>query len=169
MRGKKIALVGMMGTSKTTSGRILAKLLDCKFTDLDAVYVEQCGDIAKTFREEGEGVFRARETELLKVVAKDDKMMVLSCGGGVVLRQENIDILQKNFFVVELYADAGEIYLRTKHDKSRPLLTNTSVMGIKQMQDEREEYYKKATPNRVDTSMLLPSQIAENILKLYES
>jgi len=103
---KCIVLTGPMGSGKTSVGRLLASQLGYDFVDLDAFIVEQEGSsINEVFAGGGEQVFREMETASLATLAERQKM-VLSTGGGVVLREENRILLRMIGLVVNLTASA---------------------------------------------------------------
>ena len=90
---RTIFLVGMMGAGKSTIGKALAALMGTKFVDLDRELEERCGvSIPHIFETEGEAGFRCRETRLLQEYARAADMVVAT-GGGVVIREENREIL----------------------------------------------------------------------------
>jgi shikimate kinase len=82
-----IALIGMMGSGKTSIGRLVAKYLDWPFLDADAVLVEQVGcSISDMFSDRGEQWFRDTESDVLAELCSAPVHSVLSVGGGAVLR-----------------------------------------------------------------------------------
>ena len=135
-----IVLIGMPGAGKTTIGKKLSKALGRPVFDADDVVVQQTGRTIKDLFREGEDVFRDAETETIRTLAaKDD--IIISCGGGVVKRPENIAYLQENgkifFLNRDLAAIAGCV------DKaSRPLL-NSEEDRLTQLYRERMPLYLK--------------------------
>lgn len=135
-----IVLVGMPGAGKTTIGRKLGKALGRPVLDADDKVVEQTGRTIKDLFQEGEDVFRQAETAAVKTLAAMDGI-IISCGGGVVKRPENIAFLQatgKIFFLNrDLAAIAGCV------DKvTRPLL-NSAEDRLTQLYNERMPLYLK--------------------------
>ena len=135
-----IVLIGMPGAGKTTIGRKLSKALGRPVLDADDKVVEQTGRTIKDLFQEGEDVFRQAETEAVKTLAAMDGI-IISCGGGVVKRPENIGYLQQNgkifFLNRDLAAIAGCV------DKvSRPLL-NSAEDRLTQLYRERMPLYLK--------------------------
>ena len=119
---KNLYLVGPMGVGKTTIGKLLAKRLKRRFVDLDDEIERRAGAaIPWIFDVEGEAGFRKRESELLTEYA-DSELMIVSTGGGVVLKEENRNILKSTGIVVFLNASVDQLYERTRKDKKRPLL-----------------------------------------------
>ena len=137
---KNIVLIGMPGAGKTTIGRKLSKALGRPVLDADDKVVEQTGRTIKDLFQEGEDVFRQAETEAVKTLAAMDGI-IISCGGGVVKRPENIGYLQQNgkifFLNRDLAAIAGSV------DKvTRPLL-NSAEDRLTQLYKERMPLYLK--------------------------
>ncbi|MGP2527090.1 shikimate kinase [Acidaminococcus sp. LBK-2] len=135
-----IVLIGMPGAGKTTIGRKLGKALGRPVLDADDKVVEQTGRTIKDLFQEGEDVFRQAETAAVKTLAAMDGI-IISCGGGVVKRPENIAFLQatgKIFFLNrDLEAIAGCV------DKvTRPLL-NSAEDRLTQLYRERMPLYLK--------------------------
>jgi shikimate kinase len=92
---KNIVLTGFMGTGKTAVGRELARLLDMRLIDVDTE-IENSRNITinEIFRESGEPVFREIETDMIKKVSRN-KQVIISTGGGAVLKQENMETLRE--------------------------------------------------------------------------
>ena len=119
---KNIFLIGLMGSGKTTIGRILSKTLNKKFYDSDHVVEEKTGvKVPLIFEYEGEVGFRKREESVLKdlVCHKD---IILATGGGVILSKNNCKLLADNGHVVYLKSNCEDLVARMAGDQSRPLL-----------------------------------------------
>jgi len=107
---KNIVLTGMMGSGKTTCGRLLAAALGRKFLDTDDEIVRRDGRrIPEIFAESGETFFRELESAAARDLAAE-RGAVLATGGGIVLRRENMDALKKTGFVVFLDRPPDVIY-----------------------------------------------------------
>ena len=119
---RNIFLVGLMGAGKTTVARQLARRLGKTFYDTDHEIERRTGvRVQVIFEIEGEPGFRAREAQMVdSLTALQD--VVLGTGGGVVLKPENRALLAARGFVIYLRAQPRDLYQRTRHDKSRPLL-----------------------------------------------
>ncbi|AGB40501.1 shikimate kinase [Halobacteroides halobius DSM 5150] len=159
-----IALIGFMGTGKTTVGKKLASRLNYKFVDLDQEIVAEDGrEICEIFAQAGEDYFRDLETRVTAKIAQKDKQ-VIATGGGVVLREENIKNLKKNGFLVLLQATPEEILERTKSDDDRPLLdVEEPLAKIKKMLEERAEKYN-CTPYQINTTGLTINEVVAEII-----
>jgi shikimate kinase len=118
----QVFLIGLMGAGKTTVGKLLAARLGYEWLDSDRVLEQRCGvSISEIFEREGEDSFRDREEVLLDELTQMPNL-VLSTGGGIVLRQANRLVLSSRGTTIYLEADPHELWLRTRHDKSRPIL-----------------------------------------------
>ena len=141
-----IALIGMMGSGKTTVAEELHKLLpDYALVDIDKEIEKGSGKkIPELFLKFGEAHFRALESEKIKKFA-NNKEQIIALGGGAFENEENRTILLKNCTVIYLKASAQEIYNRIKNEFHRPLLRkNFSVERIEEIMKKREVNYKKA-------------------------
>ena len=119
---KNIFLIGLMGSGKTTIGKILSKTLNKDFYDSDHVVEEKTGvKVPLIFEYEGEVGFRKREESVLKdLVCR--KNIVLATGGGVILSKNNCKLLADNGHVVYLKSNCEDLVARMAGDQSRPLL-----------------------------------------------
>ncbi|MHA4989437.1 shikimate kinase [Cetobacterium somerae] len=139
-----IALIGFMGSGKTTIGRILARSLDMKFIDIDrCISMNEKKTIPEIFEEHGEKYFRDLERSIIEEESKDNNI-VISTGGGAIIDNVNIKNLKSTSFVVYLDCDVNTIYERVKRSKTRPLLTNSEDMlqTIQDLYDKRQTLYK---------------------------
>ncbi len=138
---KRIALIGFMGSGKSTVGRLLAEKLGWNWADTDAEIEKQTGKtISEIFNADGEEAFRQLESSSLNFYA-NKKSIVLSTGGGIVLRAENRELL-KNFFVIYLQVLPETAVARNKTGK-RPLLNHPQPLErARQLLGEREALYK---------------------------
>ena len=133
-----VALIGMPSCGKTTIGRALADRLGKRFVDLDEEIVRAAGrSIPDLFAVEGEDGFRAREAEQTARFAREGRQ-VLSCGGGVVKRPENLRALRQNGVV--LFIDRPLDALTV--GGGRPL--STSAEALKTMEAQRRPLYLAA-------------------------
>lgn len=133
-----VALIGMPSCGKTTIGRALADRLGKRFVDLDEEIVRAAGrSIPDLFAAEGEDGFRAREAEQTARFARDGRQ-VLSCGGGVVKRPENLRAIRQNGVV--LFIDRPLDALTV--GGGRPLSTSTEA--LKAMEAQRRPLYLAA-------------------------
>ncbi len=162
---KNIVLTGFMGAGKTEAGRELSRILGWKIIDVDDEIVKaQNMTINEIFSKFGEPVFREMETEMIRKVSQNRKV-IISTGGGAVLRQENLDILREHGVIICLRAGPETILRRTKDNNERPLLqVEDPLKRIKELLEFRKPFYEKADI-MIDTDEKTPFHIAEEILE----
>jgi len=166
-KNKNIYLIGLMGSGKTTLGKILSKKLDKTFFDSDQVIEEKLGvDVTLIFEYEGEAGFREREKEILKELVSK-KNIVLATGGGVILSELNRNLLSENGTVIYLKSNYKDLVLRMKNDKTRPLLKEGDVESvIKKLCNEREPLYESISDFEVITKNKRIPEIINEIINL---
>ena len=154
-----------MGAGKSTVGRILARRLSKRFVDTDHEIEKRNGvTIPVIFEIEGEEGFRRREQELLADLAQEQGL-VLSTGGGIVLKSENREVLRNHGFVVYLNARPELLADRTKHDRSRPLLTGEDPLTrLRELHAVRDPLYREVAHAVVETGRGAPQQVVQAIL-----
>jgi shikimate kinase len=137
-----IFLVGLMGSGKTTIGRILSRNRGLDFFDSDHEIVARCGvSIPTIFEIEGEAGFRRREVCIINELSQLHGI-VLATGGGAILAPENRAVLKERGTVVYLRCKPQELYMRTRHDKNRPLLQTDDPLGkLKELYAARHALY----------------------------
>jgi shikimate kinase len=150
---RNLFLVGLMGAGKTTVGRQLARRLGKRFRDSDQEVEDRTGvKVATIFEIEGEAGFRARESRVLEelTVAED---LVLATGGGVVLEPGNRARLAARGFVIYLHAQPRDLWQRTRHDKSRPLLQGVedALARLEELYAIRDPLYREVADLVIDT------------------
>ncbi len=160
-----IILTGFMGSGKTAVGKELSHLLGWRIIDVDDEIVnEQNMTINEIFGKIGEPAFRDIETAMIRKVARN-RNVIISTGGGAVLRQENMDILRDGGIIVCLWASPDTIFKRTKNDNRRPLLqVDDPLRKIRELLEHRRPFYEKADL-MINTEKKTPLQIAEEILE----
>ena len=158
-----IILTGFMGTGKSAVGRKLAKRLGMKYLDTDELIEEREGSsIHHIFEEKGESYFRKVESAMVREVSHLDRY-VISTGGGVVLKDENIEALRRNGFIICLTANPEVILKRTEKTGDRPLLNEPNPgKRIKELLRMRQAYYEKVDFS-VDTSDLGMEEVIRKI------
>jgi len=164
---KNIYLIGLMGSGKTTLGKILSKKLDKDFYDSDQVIEEKLGvNVPMIFEYEGEAGFREREKDILReLVSKQN--IVLATGGGIILSESNRDLLAKNGIVIYLKSNQKDLVLRMKNDKTRPLLKNGNVeLIIKKLCQEREPLYEEIADFKIATKNKRIYEVVNEIIRV---
>lgn len=162
---KNIVLTGFMGTGKTEVGRELSAILGWKLIDVDDEIVKsQKMSVNEIFSKFGEPAFRDMETEMIRKVSKK-KNVIISTGGGAVLRQENMEFLKTSGVVVCLTALPETILKRTSRNRERPLLqVEDPLQRIHDLLESRRPFYEKADI-MIDTEGKSPFGIAGEILE----
>lgn len=163
-----LILCGMMGAGKTTIGIKIADITGRRWYDTDGIIVDKHGKISDIFEYYGEAHFRKLETEVVKELAAQDKL-VISTGGGLVLKKENNELLQKNGKIIFLRATLETLSSRLNVDGERPLLhTSTESMRdrLARLLSERAPVYESVADYIVDVDEKTPEQIALEVLKL---
>lgn len=147
-----IVLVGMMGAGKTTVGKILAKQLGKTFIDSDEEIQKRTGvKISHIFDVEGEEGFRQRECSVIQDLVQLDNI-VLATGGGAVIKPDNREALQKNGVVVYLKSGVHDLWHRTRHDHSRPLLQTANPRAkLQELYEQRDPLYTAVADHIVYT------------------
>ncbi len=162
-----IALIGFMGTGKTSVGAMLKDLMAMDSVECDDRIVEKAGmSINEIFEKYGEEYFRDLESEALES-CENLRQTVISCGGGAVLRRRNVDSLKKHSRIVLLTASPQTILDRIGDSDDRPKLRGKkNVKAIAEMMAERELYYRDAADVVVDTDGKTVLEVCEEIIAL---
>ena len=165
-----IFMIGFMGVGKTSTSRELSKKLGVREIDTDAMIVEKEGKaISEIFADEGEEYFRHVETGMLDAIA-DFKPCIVSCGGGMVMRQVNVDKMKQQGRILLLTASPETIYEHVKDSTNRPLLNgNMNVPYIKELMDAREPKYRAAADIIIETDGCTPLQVADKIMDVLKA
>lgn len=165
----KIALIGFMGTGKTSLGKLLAARLQYDFVDTDQLLeTRQKQSIATIFARHGEDYFRQLERELARELAEWDRV-VISTGGGFALNPDNLQPLRHDGIIVSLVAPAETIYERVKADSERPLLAGADPLGrIRDLLRQRAAIYRGADVV-IDTSEKSPEELADELVRRLET
>lgn len=160
-----IFLVGFMGAGKSTIAGQLATLLEMQRVEMDQMIVEEQGmAISEIFEKYGEEYFRDIETQTLIALQKK-KQTIVSCGGGVVVREENEGHMKKNGRVILLTARPETILERVKGSTERPILNNNmNVDFISELMEKRRERYLAVADYIVETDGKDVMSICEEII-----
>lgn len=166
----RCALVGMPGSGKSTVGRQLAHRLGVAFVDLDHRLEQVIGTTIRSFFEtEGEERFRDLEARVLAEVAQQPGGLVLSTGGGAVLRPENRDALRHMGTVLYLRASPEEIYKRVRHDRTRPLLqVGNPLERLRELYGQRDPLYRETAHYVIETGRPTVSTLVNMIMMQLE-
>jgi shikimate kinase len=163
-----VVLVGLMGSGKSTVGRLLAERWRVPFIDLDAEIERISGlTIAEIFESEGETGFRAREAEVTRATAASGPM-VIAAGGGWMARPETRDAWPDALRVWLSVSPREAARRLAMHNVPRPLLANELPEKVLQeLLDRRLPAYRLSTYT-VDTSNRTAAQVAEEIAAVFD-
>ena len=145
-------LIGFMGAGKTTVSRELSKMTGRREIDMDAYIVDREGMAIKDiFDKYGEEYFRKKETEsLLEIMDMDE--LIVSCGGGVVVKDENVEHMKNRGVIVLLTATPQTILERVKNSTDRPILNgNMNIEFITELMNKRKDRYLSVADVIVET------------------
>ena len=165
-----IVLIGYRGTGKTAVGKKLSRKLRRPLFQLDALIEKHAGcSIPEIVKKHGWDYFRDLEAKLLEEVVKRDAC-IIDTGGGVVLRDENIDRLKINGLLFWLTADPETIISRIQYDTGRPALTpgKSFLEEVEEVLQQRLPLYRKAQDFIVDTAGRTITGIADEIVELFK-
>ena len=165
---KNIVLVGFMGSGKSLVSKEISRRLKKEVISTDDLIEKREGkSIADIFRDSKETYFRKLEKEVVKEVAAKQGV-IIDCGGGVVLDEENIKTLKENGILFYLKASAECLYQQIQLGKPRPLLQVPDPLGkVKELLKQRENYYSKAD-HTIDCDFTTVDDMANKILRKLE-
>jgi shikimate kinase len=140
-----LALIGFMGTGKTSVGRLVAEQLHFDYLDTDELIQSRTGrTITEIFSTDGEAAFRKMEQELVGELAARTKT-VIATGGGLPMNPQNLVSLKTHALVVCLWASPERIWERVKNQTHRPLLHDADPQKkIRELLAAREPFYRQA-------------------------
>ncbi len=162
---KNIFLIGFMGSGKSTVSSMLSEKLNVKQAEMDEIIVQEQGmPITEIFEKFGETHFRDIETDLVKRL-QEQNGVVVSCGGGAVLREENRNMMKEAGVIILLTAKPETILERVKDSTNRPILNgNMNVEYIAGLMEKRRACYEDAADFIVATDGKGCEEICEEIL-----
>jgi len=182
----RLVLVGMMGSGKTTVGRLVAQRLQVRFCDTDDQVEHQFGQpISSIFETLGEAAFRGAETEVLIAALQHGGPGVIATGGGIVLEEVNRVAMKRDATVVWLRAGVGTLTDRLGTGEGRPLLaagtaTETAARtgtpagaggelatitgNLAKIAGDRSELYEFVADAVVETDGLSPESVADAVI-----
>ena len=163
--GESVTLIGMMGAGKSSVGACLRRRTGWRLLEIDKMVGSKFRtSIAEIFAKHGEKKFREAETEALRTLPTT-KHTILVTGGGIVLREQNIEILKRFGAIAWLDGDEETIFARAARKQNRPLLqTNNPRKSFSEILAARRPLYAKIADVRIDTSALTDEEVAIAIL-----
>ena len=148
----KICLIGMPGSGKTTLGKEIASIFDYEFIDMDSLIKKETGlKISQIFLNKGEEYFRTIETSILEKIISNDKKIIISTGGGIILRNQKI---LKKTYNIYLECNINTLVKRLNSSKERPLIGDNIFKNVNQLLIEREFLYKEISNAIVDSNKI---------------
>jgi len=163
-----IVLIGMRGSGKTTVGKFLSKKTNKIFYDLDKLLIKKNGtSIPEMIKKFDWEYFRNKESEIAEEISNETDV-VIATGGGIVLRQKNIDAFKKNSKFIYMRTSIPEMIKRIGEDMNRPALTNKKSLReeLKEVLLQRKSLYEQTADIIIDTDNKPPKIIVEEIIRL---
>lgn len=159
-------LIGFMGAGKSTISDYLRTAFAMEVVEMDQIISERQGmSISDIFETYGEEYFRDLETNLL-IEMQSRTNVVISCGGGVPMRERNVTEMKKNGKVVLLTAKPETILERVRDNHDRPLLEgNKNVDFIAGLMEKRRQKYEAAADIIIETDGKNELQICEELIQ----
>jgi shikimate kinase len=157
-------LVGMPGCGKSTLGRLLAKRLNKPFYDADTELERRLGvSVPLIFELEGESGFRDREESVLADLTTLTNI-ILSTGGGAILRPVNRERLAQGGTVLYLHAPPNTLWERTRRSKHRPLLQAADPLArMRELYELRDALYREVADVVVESDREQVSRLAHRL------
>ena len=166
-----VYLIGFSGTGKSSVARLVAKALEWSFIDMDEEIESESGQsISEIFQTKGEKWFRDEESKLLNNISVKNRLIV-STGGGVPVKEQNMNLMLNTGYVICLDASVDQIVARLSilpgndnKSNDRPKITNLSIEDITNFKSERANIYARANFT-INTNELTVEQITNELLK----
>jgi shikimate kinase len=164
---QNIALIGFMGTGKSTVGRLAAEQLKFDFLDTDALIEQRSGrKITEIFAQSGEAAFRQLEAQLVAELATHTRT-IISTGGGLPTNPANLVSLKSHSLVICLWASPERIYERVRDQSHRPLLHDPDPLGkIRSLLATREIFYKQADV-LINSDLRSAREVAQQVINQF--
>ncbi len=165
---QNIALIGFMGTGKSSVGRLAAESLQFEFVDTDDLIEAQCGvTIEEIFKGQGEAAFRQLEKQVVQNLSQRQKT-VIATGGGLVADPANLASLKTHALVVCLWASPETIWERVQTQTHRPLLQTADPLGkIRELLALRDPLYRQADA-LIQTGQRSPKEVVQQVLHQFQ-
>jgi len=166
---QNIALIGFMGTGKSSVGQLVAAQLQFTFLDTDHVIEARANQtISEIFSQQGEPAFRELESKIVAELATRKKT-VISTGGGLPTNPANLTSLKTHSLVVCLWASPEKIWERVRNQSHRPLLNEPDPLAkIRRLLAEREPCYRQADV-LLNTEMRSLKDVAQQVVHQFHS
>ena len=164
---KNLILIGMMGSGKSTIGRLLAQKLNLRFFDIDFLIENKTNmKIAEIFEKKGEDEFRNLEKEItLKFLNKTN--CVISLGGGAFINEIIKKKVKEKGITIWLNWNSQTLINRIRKNKKRPIAINLDDNGLKDLINTRSKIYSKAN-YKINCENMNMTEIIKKITQIYE-
>lgn len=162
-----IFLTGMMGTGKSSTGRLVANQLRFVFADTDTLIERrEALTVSDIFSSYGEEYFRSREREILIELCANDRQ-VIATGGGMLAQRDSLDLARSSGLVVLLSAPVSELSHRLRYRNDRPLLDGNDPDGkLAAIENERKAVFDTIA-HRIETYGQTPAEVADLVIASY--
>lgn len=157
-----ISFIGFMASGKSANGRLVAQKMERRFRDTDKMISERTHlSIPEIFKEKGESFFRDMENKVVKECIDDSQKFILSCGGGLIVNEENQKLIKDNSLVIWTYTTPEDTLRRSKPG-SRPLLEVENPLEVaKKLFANRRDIYGKTADVVIFTQKGTKDQISD--------
>ena len=163
-----IVFLGMMGSGKTSIGKLVSKKLKLNFFDTDNEIENEVGmKISKIFKEKGEGYFREIEEKITSNIL-EKKNIVISLGGGTFINKRIREKILSKHLSFWLNWKSEILIRRIKNSSKRPIVIHSSSSELNNLIKKRSIIYAKALYN-IDCNELTKNQVVNKILNIYEN
>ena len=161
---KNLALIGFMGTGKSSVGRIITEVLQYTFLDTDDLIEARTGKtIAEIFAQQGEPQFRELERLVVEELASRTKT-VIATGGGLPVHGDNLEKLKSHSLTICLWSSPEKIYEQVRYQSHRPLLNDPNPLAkIRQLLNARKPFYRLADV-LVNTERRSVREVAQQVI-----
>ena len=164
---KNLVFLGMMGSGKSSIGKLVSIKLSFKFIDIDNLIEDELNmSISDIFKKEGEAYFRNLE-EKITLKALKPIGSVVSLGGGSFINEKVRKEVLANHTSFWLNCNESVLIKRIKNNKKRPLVLNSPKQEIQQLIRKRSKIYAKAQ-FKINCNKLTKAEIVRKITKIYE-
>ena len=166
-KNKNLFFIGFMGCGKSTMARLLSEKMQMELVEMDETIETEAGmTINEIFENYGENHFRDLESQLIiRIMEKGGA--VVSCGGGAILRPENVENMKKNGKVIYFAATPETIYKRVRNSTNRPLLNgNMNIEHITNLMNQRLPRYEAAADITIFVDEKEKNEVLEELKKI---
>jgi len=157
-------LIGMMGSGKSSVGKLLANKLQFSIIDIDKeIEKDEELSIKEIFEKKGENYFREIES---KYLLRKSESAVVSCGGGIILNKKNREFFKNNGYTIYLKASIPVLETRLFNKNNRPLINNNNLQkSLKKIYNERKYLYRSVANHSINTDKLSIEDVCKLIIE----